>query len=259
MRILVVENNSPDLIAKNRANGYLPTAEAYGRTLAALDADVAFSTVAPYAGEEVVLDGIDGTVFTGAGVIWNTSDKRAAPLQRAMEQIFAAGLPTFGSCNGMQLAATVLGGEVAEGPNGYEAILARNLRLTEAGRDHPMFAGRKDGFAVPCGHRDDVIRMPDGAVLLATNDHTRVQAFVIETGGVDFWGTQYHPEEKLSDTVRYHLGKDNPDENLIRLLRTAETDADAAAELGTTPEEMAQDVRATELRNWLAHVAAKRS
>ena len=99
MRILVVENNSPDLIAKNRANGYLPTAEAYGRTLAALDADVAFSTVAPYAGEEVVLDGIDGTVFTGAGVIWNTSDKRAAPLQRAMEQIFAAGtLLSLSSC-----------------------------------------------------------------------------------------------------------------------------------------------------------------
>ena len=131
-KLLIVESNTPDRVAQDRANGYLPTAEAYGETLKEVDASVSYATVAPYGGDTLVLDGVDGVVFTGSGVAWNTSDARAMPLQKAMEQVFAAGVPSYGSCNGMQLAATVLGGEVGESPSGYEATLARGIHLTEA-------------------------------------------------------------------------------------------------------------------------------
>jgi GMP synthase (glutamine-hydrolysing) len=257
--LVIVESNTPDRVSQDRANGYLPTAEAYGVALQEIDPTLTFAPVAPYAGEDMVLDGVDGVVFTGSGVIWNTSDTRAKPLQDAMETVFAAGLPTYGSCNGLQLAATILGGEVGESPNGYEATLARDIRMTEAGRTHAMFAGRSDGFAVPCGHRDEVTRLPDGAVLLAGNAHSPVQAFAIETGGVDFWGSQYHPEERISGVARYHMRGDSPDMELVNRLLIAETDEDAAAALGTSTAEMGPKIRMIELRNWLAHVARSRS
>ena len=67
--------------------------------------------ISPYDGDETPdLSGFDGIAFTGSSVEWNTDDERAAPLAAVMRAGFAAGLPTIGSCNGMQLAASVLGG-----------------------------------------------------------------------------------------------------------------------------------------------------
>ena len=104
-----------------------------------------------------------------------------------MRKVFEAGLPTLGSCNGMQLAASVLGGQSSASPNGREDGLARDVTLTEAGRAHPFMAGRIDGYAAPCVHRDEVSRLPDGAVVLATNNHSEVQAFAYENDGIRFW------------------------------------------------------------------------
>ena len=57
-----------------------------------------------------------------------------------------------------------------------------------------MLAGRPIEYAAPCIHRDEVAQLPKDAVLLAGNAHSPVQAFVVETDTVTFWGTQYHPE-----------------------------------------------------------------
>lgn len=70
--------------------------------------------IRPYDGDGTPdLLGFDGIVFTGSSVGWNTDDTRAAPLAAVMRDGFAAGVPTLGSCNGMQLAASVLGGSTA--------------------------------------------------------------------------------------------------------------------------------------------------
>ena len=67
--------------------------------------------------------GVDGVVFTGSGVSWSTDAPEAACQRAAMELAFDAGLPSWGSCNGMQLAAVVLGGQVAASPNGLGLAL----------------------------------------------------------------------------------------------------------------------------------------
>ena len=103
-----------------------------------------------------------------------------------MRDGFAVGLPTIGSCNGMQLAASVLGGSSTASPNGREDGLSGDIRLTNAGRNHVMMAGREDGYAVPCTHRDEVVRLPEVGVRLAGNGHSAVQAFAIDCDGIDF-------------------------------------------------------------------------
>lgn len=248
--LLIIEANTPDLP---------PAARWFRDVFAALDAEVTFADAAPYvAGMQAQdFDGVDGVIFTGSGVAWSTDDARAAAQRDAMTLAFETGLPVWGSCNGMQLAATVLGGAVGPSPKGLEVGMAQNTRLTEAGKAHPMFAGRSDTFAVPCIHRDEVQQLPVGATLLAGNDHSPIQAFAYTRDGVDYWGTQYHPElgpVQIADFIRDTDGIFAARADLIADLDAAETDPAAALRIGTTHDALRHDIRTIELANWLAHV-----
>ncbi|MFC6582862.1 hypothetical protein [Sulfitobacter aestuariivivens] len=108
--ILIIDSDTAEKNAGNLANGDPTTGAGYANALRACQDDVKTTIVAPYDGDEVPpLDGFDGVVFTGSGVAWSTDDARAAPLAAVMRRVFDMGLPTLGSCNGMQLAASVLG------------------------------------------------------------------------------------------------------------------------------------------------------
>ena len=252
MRILIVDSETAEINASNRRAAGYTTGEGYASALLACQPDVQCTIIMPYEGDALPnLAAFDAAAFTGSGVTWCTDDAEAAPLAQVMEACFAANLPTVGSCNGMQLAATVLGGSNRASPNGREDGLAKHIRLTDAARNHPFMAGRRDGFAVPCVHRDEVDRLPSGAVLLAGNDHSPVQAFAVETGGVRFWGVQYHPEYSLSYIAGRARAWQRVPERVADDIAVADTDADAATRLGVLQSDLAPSMRLTELRNWL--------
>ena len=92
------------------------------------------------------------------------------------------------------MAAHVLGGTCRAAPAGREDGMARGLTLSAAAGLHPMMQGRDPVFAAVCVHRDEVHTLPPGAVVLAGNNHSKVQAMVYEQDGICFWGSQYHPE-----------------------------------------------------------------
>ena len=252
LKILVVDNDPAEINSRKRAAYGETTGEGYAKALRAVDAGCDPTVVAPYEDDTLPpLNGFDGAVFTGSAVEWTTDDARAAPLARAMREVFAAGLPTLGSCNGFQLAASVLGGASQPSPNGREDGLAKEIRLTPEGSRHPLLTGRTDGYAVPCVHRDEVVRVPEGAVVLATNDHSPVQAMAYERDGVRFWGMQYHPEYSLP-----FIGARVGDWGLLAQsaaqdLAMADTSPAAAERLGVRFSDMQANVRMTEIRNWL--------
>lgn len=254
--ILIVESNSPELLAIGKS-----AAVSFLKTFQALAPEAELRVACPYAAplRADSLDGVHGVVFSGSGVMWSTDDPEAAPLRAEMERVFAAGLPVWGSCNGMQLAASVLGGRVGASPKGFELGTARDLQVTAEGMAHPMMAGRAAGFAVPCIHRDEVQALPEGAVLMAGNAHSPVQAMVYEKGGVDFWGTQYHPEMSLQEVSVAVRGKGlfEQADRMADRLEIADHDAEAAAEFGTSPEALAVPVRGREIVNWIAHVRGR--
>ena len=240
--ILILEGHSPDIVR----NGGSYTAE-FVATLSAIDPGLTLMAKNPYMTTLTQNDfeTVDGIVFTGSAVEWNTSDPRGQAQMDAMREAFKSGQPIWGSCNGFQLMASVLGGKVGESPNGLEGGLAQNLQLTEAGKNHPMMKGRKDGDAVPCVHRDEIQELPKGAVLIAGNAHSPIQAAVYEKDGIDYWGTQYHPEL----TPAYIAGA------LTRI--DAAAHADTIATLKTLNSDRATGY-AQELRNWLDHVNTKK-
>lgn len=257
MRVIILEANSVEMVdARRAAGGRLPTG-LFQDVLGAFAPEVEVITTEPYRGDfhTGLLDGVDGAIFTGCGVAWSVDAPEARPLARACEAVFEAGIQTYGSCNGLQMAAHLLGGAVRASPNGVEVGLAQNIELTPEGVVHPMMAGRRNGFAVPCIHRDEVTRLPDGAELLASNAHSDVQAFSYEGGGVSFWGVQYHPEYP-ADYIGEILGfieraGGQIDEELMADMNTIAQDGQVAARYSVALEMMSAPIRSLEILNWL--------
>lgn len=263
--ILIIESNSPELLAEGFA-----CAASFVRSLTEVAPSTQLRIAAPYSAPlaKDAFDDVDGVIFTGSAVDWSADAPEAAPLRNTMETAFGTGLPSWGSCNGLQLAGVVLGGSVCWSPNGKEIGLSRDVQLTDDGATHPMMAGRINGFAVPCVHRDEVQRVPDGAVVLAGNAHTAVQAMVYEKDGIDFWGTQYHPELTTSDVAQEvrddRLFQHVKDENIVKNrsgfaddLEQAAVDEVAARRVGTSVASQKLEVRARDFINWLNHLREK--
>lgn len=98
--------------------------------------------------------------------------------------------PLLGVCYGHQAVCAALGGRVVRHPMGWE-IGSVEVELTEAGRNDPLFAGFPDRFLVHTTHEDHVAELPPGAILLASNPHSPVQAAAI---GPTTRTVQFHPE-----------------------------------------------------------------
>jgi len=257
--ILILESNTPQIVDETRKCKKLTAADHYGAAIKANAPDVHVRIAEPYRTplSAVDLDGVDGVVFTGAGVTWSTDAAEAAPLRVAGEMVFGAGIPTIGSCNGLQLAAVLLGGAVGPSPKGMEIGLARDISLTPTGRMHPMMQGRRDVFCAPCVHRDEVQRLPEAAILIANNAHSPVQAMVYLANGVDFWGMQYHPELPIAAIADYVQDKDSifaQGQSMVDDLRAAACDTVAASRLGAMPQDLHDAARTTEIANWLAYI-----
>lgn len=116
-----------------------------------------------------------------------------------MRAVFASGVPSFGSCAGLQVAAAAAGGKVRRMPERMEAGIARRISATQAGRKHPLLAGRPASWDAPAIHGDEVEELPCGGTLLASNGATRIQAAEIKYDKGVFWGVQYHPELALGE------------------------------------------------------------
>jgi GMP synthase (glutamine-hydrolysing) len=94
---------------------------------------------------------------------------------------FAAGVPVWGSCWGMQLAAVALGGSVRRNPRGRELPIARAITMTEAGRAHPLLASRPAVFDALCSHLDEIETLPPNSQVLAANELSPIQAIAVHT------------------------------------------------------------------------------
>ena len=144
------------------------------------------------------IENYDGVTMTGSALnIYNGGEPVTRQIELA-KAVFAAGVPFFGSCWGLQVAVTAAGGEVRANPRGREFGFARRIVLTDAGVQHRLFAGKPAAFEAPCVHRDEIARLPAGATVLAQNEFG-VQAAAFTWRAGTFWGVQYHPEYDYLD------------------------------------------------------------
>ena len=102
----------------------------------------------------------------------------------------AAGLPILGVCYGHQLLAHALGGRVDYHANGREIGTVSIERLPCA-RDDALFGTAPARFDAHASHRQSVLDLPRGAVVLASSAHDPNHAVRYAPR---VWGLQFHPE-----------------------------------------------------------------
>jgi GMP synthase (glutamine-hydrolysing) len=269
-RILVVDGNVAAIRARQVAALGYDSGSGYEmvlrRLLPSLEVDIVRAAdVEPVLPPGVELASYAGATMTGSALnIYNGG----APVSRQLEltrAIFEAGVPFFGSCWGLQVAVTVAGGTVRANPRGREFGFARRVLLNEAGRGHPMFAGKPPVFEAPTVHRDEIATLPTGASTLASNE-MGLQAAAFSCRGATVWGVQYHPEYDYHDVaaaaerygpglVQDRLFADEPAlEEFVADLRTLQATPGAQPLLwkyGLGPAMASDALRLLELSNWL--------
>src|SRR6478609_562572 len=204
LRLLVVEGNVHAARERHRSTYGLSPAESYATVLKSLAPDAVCDIALPAdEGSNLPdpsgLESYDGVVITGSALnVWKAEPESMRQVELARE-VYKSGTPFFGSCWGLQVATVAAGGSVRANPKGREVMIARDIRLTEAGRGHDLYVGKDPIFASPCIHGDEVEALPDGAIVLATNAVSDIQAAEIRHDGGTFWGVQYHPEYSLNE------------------------------------------------------------
>jgi GMP synthase (glutamine-hydrolysing) len=272
---LVLEGNSPP--------GRQRIAQTAGATPGESYADL-LRTLAPQAAVDIYLgadesasppqpiDAYHGVAITGSSLNIYQNEAESMRQIEFVREVFARGIPMFGSCWGLQLATVAAGGEVGLNPAGREVAFARKITLTTEGHLHPMHAGRAAAFDAPAIHSDIVTRLPANTVITARNAISEVQAAEICFGQGVFWGVQYHPEYRLHDvaSVIRRYGQNLVDEGFFADLAELERYAadlsaleadpkrrDIAWRLGLDADIVSDAMRQTELANWVSFLECK--
>ncbi len=208
-----------------------------------------------------------GYIWTGSDLtIYDTDDVRVTRQIELAREIFRVGVPSYGSCWGIQMAAVAAGGEVAKNPKGREWGLARRITRTQDGRRSHLLAGKPDSYDGFIMHLDEVTRLPSGATLLATNEHTRVQALEVRHAKGTFWACQYHPEYNLQEMARLIAARSEPlvaegfftDTAQVRgyaldlqALHEQPNSSELRKKLTIDSDILTVEIREQELRNWI--------
>lgn len=152
----------------------------------------AVEVVSVFAGERLLKPPLSysGVLITGSGAMLSTPtewmDHTATWLRRGVE----SDVPILGVCFGHQILAYAMGGTIEQNPNGLEAGTV-TVAFNEERAADPLFADFPAEADFHVHHYESVARPPEGATVLARNDHDAHHAVRYARNA---WGVQFHPE-----------------------------------------------------------------
>lgn len=120
----------------------------------------------------------DGWIITGSPASVHDDAAWVGQLEALIRRLVAEEQPLFGACFGHQAIAKALGGVVGDNPGGWVFGLTETVM---EGTQMRLYAA----------HREQVLQVPEGAVVQGGNAQTPVGSFAIGRGVLT---TQYHPE-----------------------------------------------------------------
>jgi GMP synthase (glutamine-hydrolysing) len=144
-----------------------------------------------------------GVILTGSHAMVSHHEPWSEAVAAWLPGIVAAEVPLLGICYGHQLLAHAFGGEVGDHPEGKE-IGTVDVALERSASDDPLFSRMPPRFRAHATHTQSVLRLPDAAVLLASNAFEPHHAFRI---GRRAWGVQFHPEYDVELMAAYIDGQ----------------------------------------------------
>ncbi len=140
------------------------------------------------------LDDFQAIAWTGSLLNIYDNKKSITKQIELANELFKRKNKIFGSCWGLQVLVTAAGGKVRKNPKGLEAILAKDIKLNERGKKHPMYKNKKNTFNAFCWHYDEAESLPKDTYVLASNEKSKFQSISFNINQSCIWAVQYHPE-----------------------------------------------------------------
>lgn len=210
MKVLIIEH------AKGRAEGLSEEAERYG---------IEYQIWKPYLDESLHIPISEyGGLIVGGGPmgVYQLDDypffKQELPL---IEDAFINNIPTFGICLGAQIFAKILGCNVEKTfwRRGYLSV-----EQTDASDNDPLYENVKSSFPTFQYHQDEIMELPQNAVLTLTSDNCKIEGFRLTDKPV--WAIQSHPEigKEKAQTILWSAYNLNPEEVSRMLEKSSDRD-----------------------------------
>ena len=156
-------------------------------------------------------------------------------------------------CWGMQVAVTAAGGEVKKANNSHIGI-ANEITINDKGLSHPLYKNKKKIFNSPAFNFDEVVKLPNKGVCLASNKINKIQSLHFKVGDTKVWGLQYHPEityEKMINLIEFRKDK------LIENRKAFKNNKEVENHISFIKDEISvsdKELRMLELKNWLESI-----
>ncbi len=153
-------------------------------------------------------------------------------------------------CWGMQVAVTAAGGQVKKANTSHIGI-AKEIEINKNGLNHPLYKGKDIKFNSPAFNFDEVVKLPEKGICLASNKVNRVQSLYFEINNTKVWGLQYHPEityEKMISLIKFRKKK------LIEIRKVFKNENDIDKHISFIKNEIIvndKNQKMLELQNWL--------
>ena len=254
-KILIVEGNLKEENKNFSEVGIQTHTESLQDSLNHFNKELRFDVVNP--SSDANLDSVNDKLITYDGLIWGGSSLNIyndtpeikkqiefmKECQKKVKNILAI-------CWGMQVAVTAAGGEVKKADSSHIGI-ASEITINNEGLNHPIYKDKEKKFNSPAFNFDEVKKLPDNAICLASNKINKIQSLYFKVNETKVWGLQYHPEityEKMISLIEFRK------EKLIKLRKVFRDEKDVESHISLIKNEISisnKEKRMVELKNWL--------
>ena len=254
-KILIVEGNLKEENKNFSEVGIQTHTESLQDSLNHFNKELRFDVVNP--SSDANLDSVNDKLITYDGLIWGGSSLNIyndtpeikkqigfmKECQKKVKNILAI-------CWGMQVAVTAAGGEVKKADSSHIGI-ASEITINNEGLNHPIYKDKEKKFNSPAFNFDEVKKLPDNAICLASNKINKIQSLYFKVNETKVWGLQYHPEityEKMISLIEFRK------EKLIKLRKVFRDEKDVEKHISLIKNEISisnKEKRMVELKNWL--------
>ena len=257
-KILIVEGNLKEENQSFTEGGIKTHTESLKDSIGYFTNDLAIDVVNPSSDKNISevakgLEKFDGMIWGGSSLnIYNDTVeiRRQIEFMRSCQNKIKKILAI---CWGLQVAATVAGGQVKRCMTGSHRGIAHDIEINSNGLQHPIYKNKNETFNTPAFNFDEVIKLPKNSILLASNPINKVMGVNFKSGVSDIWGIQYHPEityDKMISLI--HFRKDRLLNN--KAFVDEQEINNHVAMIAEENKKSNKDLRMRELENWLNYL-----
>ena len=257
-KILIVEGNLKEENQSFTEGGIKTHTESLKDSISYFTNDLEIDVVNPSSDKNISevakgLEKFDGMIWGGSSFnIYNDTleIRRQIEFMRSCQNKIKKILAI---CWGLQVAATVAGGQVKRCMTGSHRGIAHDIEINSNGLQHPIYKNKNETFNTPAFNFDEVVKLPKNSILLASNPINKVMGVNFKSGVSDIWGIQYHPEityDKMISLI--HFRKDRLLNN--KAFVDEQEINNHVSMIAEENKKSNKDLRMRELENWLNYL-----